>query len=200
MKALVIVAHPDDETIWSGGLILQHPDWDWTILSLCRAEDPDRGPKFKKVCEYLKAVGIMSDLDDSPRVPPIDPERDIGTRIMAAVGEGPWELCLTHGQNGEYGHPRHKEVHSEVLRLAAEGTLPCGELWTFAYDCDSSTGVCRPASWADRLVELSQELLVEKKRLVHERYGYGKDSFEVKACISPEAFQQVKRVDKEIES
>jgi hypothetical protein len=37
MKAAIIVAHPDDETIWSGGLILKKPEWQWTVLSLCRA-------------------------------------------------------------------------------------------------------------------------------------------------------------------
>lgn len=37
MKAAIIVAHPDDETIWSGGLILKKPEWQWTVLSPCRA-------------------------------------------------------------------------------------------------------------------------------------------------------------------
>ena len=38
-EALVIVAHPDDETIWMGGTILKNKNWKWTILSLCRASD-----------------------------------------------------------------------------------------------------------------------------------------------------------------
>ncbi len=78
MKAVIIVAHPDDETIWSGGFVLQHPDWDWTVFTLCRANDPDRVPKFKKVCAHLNATGLMSDLDDSPDLQPIDPKKDIG--------------------------------------------------------------------------------------------------------------------------
>lgn len=36
MKAAIIVAHPDDEIIWCGGLILKHPEWDRTVLSLSR--------------------------------------------------------------------------------------------------------------------------------------------------------------------
>ena len=44
-KALIIVAHPDDETIWMGGTILKYTELEWTIYSLCRASDKDREPK-----------------------------------------------------------------------------------------------------------------------------------------------------------
>ena len=64
IKALCIVAHPDDETIWMGGKILKEKDWDWTILSLCRGDDRDRMPKFKKVCRIYGAKAVISDLDD----------------------------------------------------------------------------------------------------------------------------------------
>ena len=60
----MVVAHPDDETIWMGGTILMNPQIRWTIFSLCRADDRNRAPKFKKVCKYYGARGIISDLDD----------------------------------------------------------------------------------------------------------------------------------------
>jgi LmbE family N-acetylglucosaminyl deacetylase len=28
----VIVAHPDDEVLWAGGLMLMHPDSNWTVI------------------------------------------------------------------------------------------------------------------------------------------------------------------------
>jgi LmbE family N-acetylglucosaminyl deacetylase len=197
MKAVVIVAHPDDETIWCGGLILQHPDWDWTIMSLCRADDPDRAPKFKKVCQIYGAEAIMTDLDDSSVLQPIDPRTDIGRRIVRSTEDTSWDLCVTHGQNGEYGHLRHRQIHSEVLRLVTENRLQCRELWAFAYDCDSATSRCSAATWGEKRVELTARQLSEKKRIVHEEYGYARVSFEVKACISPECFHLVEGKGKE---
>jgi len=81
--------------------------------------------------------------------------------------------------------------------LVIEGRLRCDQLWTFAYECDSETGACRAAPWANRFVELTKSQLAEKKRIIREMYGYAKDSFELKACVSPEAFRRVQPIDQE---
>ena len=72
-SALVIVAHPDDETLWAGGTILMHPETRWTVVALCRRSDPDRAPKFRRVLELLGASGDMGDLDDGPEQTPLRP-------------------------------------------------------------------------------------------------------------------------------
>jgi LmbE family N-acetylglucosaminyl deacetylase len=45
-KCIVVVAHPDDETLWAGGTILLHPDSEWTVLAICKSSDPGRASKF----------------------------------------------------------------------------------------------------------------------------------------------------------
>lgn len=191
MKAAIIVAHPDDETIWSGGLILRHRDWAWTVLSLSRGDDANRRPKFERVCDLLAVRGIISDLDDGNPLKPLNPRREIGRRIMNCLCPTGWDLCVTHGRNGEYGHRRHREVHNEVISLIGDGILECEALWTFGYECNGQPRSCLPGADAEILLDLDPEELLEKKRIVREEYGYAEDSFEVAACISPEAFHRL---------
>ncbi|MBN1555263.1 MAG: PIG-L family deacetylase [Phycisphaerae bacterium] len=188
MNGAVIVAHPDDEIIWCGGVMLSRPDWKWTVLTLCRADDPDRAPKFHTLCVKLGIHGIMSNLNDGETLQAIHPPTDIGNRIIELLPSWRWDLCLTHGRNGEYGHPRHVEVHEAVLHLFRNGILACDALWTFAYECEAPTGRCAPADWGDHVVELTDEQLQEKRRIIREEYGFPLGSFEETACISPESF------------
>ncbi|MFW6155661.1 MAG: PIG-L family deacetylase [Planctomycetota bacterium] len=197
---LVVVAHPDDETLWCGGLILRRPDWVWTILSLCRGDDDDRRPKFQRVCAHLGARAIISDLNDGNPPVPIDPPEDIGRRVRRHAGDRAWGLVLTHGANGEYGHPRHREVHREVLRLADRGHLRCEDLWTFAYDCAAATGRCAGQADAPIRIDLTDDQLAGKRRIIHDLYGYGADAFETRACISPETFRRHHRRPQRVSS
>ncbi len=188
--AVIVVAHPDDEIIWCGGQILRNPDWDWMLVCLCRAEDPSRRPRFRTVCDRLGVCGRIFNLDDSNPLKPIRPGLDIARPIMEAAGQMEWDLVLTHGENGEYGHPRHCQVHQVVFDLVRDGELCTRELWTFAYDCNANTGRCRPRDDAGVRSPLTGRQLAEKKRIVREVYGYAADSFELRACISPEAFHR----------
>ena len=192
MKIAVIVAHPDDEIIWAGGLIIGRPEWEWTVFALCRGDDADRRPKFERICMMLGIEGLISDLDDGDPLGAIDVERDIGERVLRRLGDEDWDLCLTHGRNGEYGHRRHRQVHEAVAAIAERGALRCRRLWTFAYEAASPAGECRPAPWADVTLPLAELVLAEKRRIVRDEYGYPEDGFEVKACISPEGFVRLK--------
>jgi len=55
----LIVAHPDDETLWAGGTVLINPEVNWEIISLCRKSDEDRNPKFFKSLMLLEISGIL---------------------------------------------------------------------------------------------------------------------------------------------
>ena len=73
-RAAVVVAHPDDETLWAGGTLLMSSECHWTVVTLCRRSDTDRAPKFFRVLEYLGAAGTMGDLDDGPEQNPLMPQ------------------------------------------------------------------------------------------------------------------------------
>lgn len=59
----IIVAHPDDETLWAGGEILNNPLWQCFVVCLCRKNDDERATKFYKVLKILQVEGIMDNLD-----------------------------------------------------------------------------------------------------------------------------------------
>ena len=72
LRAAVVVAHPDDETLWCGGYMLSHPELHWRIVTLCRASDPDRAPKFSRVLErfgaevYHRSSGYSRSMNSMP--------------------------------------------------------------------------------------------------------------------------------------
>ncbi len=194
MKRLIIVAHPDDETIWMGGTILKYPNKEWTIVSLCRKEDSDRKPKFIKVCKYLNAEPIISNLDDE-KLNPLPIEK-IMKKIKSIVPEKEYDVIYTHGENGEYGHIRHKEIHEAIKRLIANKELKCGKFITFSYANSEKTApnnsqlrIPIPNIDADEYVQLSRDNFKKKLFLIKNIYGFGGDSFEVLSCSNFEAFK-----------
>jgi len=128
-RCLVIVAHPDDETIWMGGMILKHKDWEWTIFSLCRKSDKDRMLKFKEVCDFYGAKFIITDLEDI-KLKPLKNGK-IKELLINNLKRKKYDIIFTHWENGEYGHIRHKEIHKAVLDLIDKKELECDNLYCF---------------------------------------------------------------------
>jgi LmbE family N-acetylglucosaminyl deacetylase len=130
----IIVAHPDDETLWAGGTILNHPDWHCFILSLCRASDKNRAPRFYKALKILGSDGNMADLDDGPQQRPLDSYL-VTKAILEGLPPFSYDLIISHDPNGEYTrHLRHEEVGKAVIRLWSSEKISATELWTFAYE------------------------------------------------------------------
>ena len=187
-NCVVIVAHPDDETLWAGGTILMHPDNNWTVVTLCRGSDPDRAPKFAKALERFGAKGVMGDLDDGPEQTPL---RTIAIEdaIIGLLPSDRYDLVITHGLWGEYtSHRRHEEVAKAVMALRESGRFAAKEVWMFAYEDGGRKYLPRPMADADVFVRLPQDIWETKYRIITETYGFAADSFEAKTTPKEEAF------------
>ena len=188
-KCAIVVAHPDDETLWAGGLILMHPGAQWTVITVCRKSDPDRAPKFLKALNALHASGAMGDLDDGPEQIPLA-EREIQDTIMELLPSNKYDYILTHSTSGEYTrHLRHEETARAVLGLWNSGRLQAEQVLSFAYEDGGKQYLPRPDQNADLTIELPDDVWRKKYGIITGIYGFGEDSFEAMTTPRQEAFR-----------
>jgi LmbE family N-acetylglucosaminyl deacetylase len=188
MKACVIVAHPDDETLWAGGTVLARSEYSWTVLTVCRRSDPDRAPRFFKAVERLGAKGLMADLDDGPDQRPLDAGL-IRAAILDLLPRADYDLLVTHSPFGEYTrHRRHEETSRAVTGLWERRRLTAGELWLFAYEDGGKQYLPRPIERAHLRIPLEDGTWKEKVDIIQNIYGFRPDSWEAGANPRLEAF------------
>jgi LmbE family N-acetylglucosaminyl deacetylase len=184
----VVVAHPDDETLWAGGLLLSHPEWSPFIVTLCRGEDPDRAPRFIKALECLGAKGVMGNLDDGPDQFPLSTEH-MEAAILSLLPRLEFDILLTHAPQGEYTwHRRHGEVSRAVQELWRDGRIQARALWQFAYEDGGGTYAPRPQKKASFQISLPDAVWQEKFGIITSIYGFDEASWEAKAVTRTEAF------------
>jgi hypothetical protein len=115
-RLTMIVAHPDDETLWGGGYILRHPG-DW-LVQCCSVPvaDPVRAERFHTACARLGARGRVLQNRDQYEVQLAD---------LTAL-DLDFDLIVTHGPAGEYGHPHHVQVSAHVRAWATGRVVTFG--------------------------------------------------------------------------
>jgi LmbE family N-acetylglucosaminyl deacetylase len=126
---LLVVAHPDDESIFFAGLILQKRKLPWRILCVTDGNADKNGNQraldFAAACKALKVndFAILNFKDKFEQRVPVD---DL---IAILKKETPHEV-FTHGPLGEYGHPHHQDVCLAVHRAFAKK-----KVFSLAYNC-----------------------------------------------------------------
>ncbi len=187
-NAAVIVAHPDDEILWAGGLIMMNPDYKWHIVALCRGDDPDRAPRFYRVMKQLKAAGKMGMLDDSPEQTPLH-RRHIKQTILSLLPDLDFDLIISHNPHGEYTrHLRHEEIGKEVITLWRQNKLCAKELWLFAYEDGNKAYLPKAVGNAHKYLNIPRKIWQAKYTIITEIYGFAADSFEARTTPTVEAF------------
>lgn len=186
--AVVIVAHPDDETLWAGGTILMHRGWHWFIAALCRGDDSDRASRFFNAVTRLRASGAIGHLHDGPEQVSLC-ESDVQEAVLSLLPVRSYDIVITHSPFGEYSrHLRHEETGMAVLSLWENGTIHTKQLWMFAYEDGGKKHLPRPIENAHCRKKLPNDTLEEKRAIIEEIYGFGPYSFEGRTAPMEEAF------------
>ena len=189
----VIVAHPDDETLWVGGMILSNPSAQWFIVCLSRKKDKERATRFGNALKDLGAEGVMGDLDDGPTQKPVA-NKVVEDLIIKLLPHRHYDLIITHNPSGEYTrHLRHEETSNAVMRLWNSGKIDARELWTFAYEDGNKAYYPRPIQTAFICQRLWGDIWFKKYRIITETYGFATNSWEALTTPETEAFQQIFR-------
>lgn len=117
MKALCLVAHPDDCVIFAYSYIWHHPELDWTIGYLTYSLPHPRAQEFADFWHRRNIPTIFLGFEDHWH----DQEQKQFTRwTEESADRACWnlardyDLVLTHDEHGDYGHIHHALVHRAV--------------------------------------------------------------------------------------
>lgn len=117
MKALCMVAHPDDCVIFAYSYIYNHPQHDWTIAYLTYSAHTPRGNEMANFWSKRRVnTEFLGHVDDYHDIKAGQCSFDTGLaqQQIAKLIEK-YDLVLTHDKQGDYGHIHHKFVHDCVI-------------------------------------------------------------------------------------
>jgi LmbE family N-acetylglucosaminyl deacetylase len=116
MKALCLVAHPDDCVIFAYSYIHNHPEHKWTICYLTYNNWDQRGKEMSDFwrkrnisCVFMGYTDDYRDIENKK----ISFNEEQARRELGNIAAD-YDLVLTHDEHGDYGHIHHVFVHDCV--------------------------------------------------------------------------------------
>jgi len=176
---LVVSAHPDDETLFAGGTLACYAlkGNDVYILETTRGEGGEVGEppltdrenlgpfREQEVRKAAKTLGAR-DIFFLPFIDPYMEINGIARRIEAPlkifaeaigdyIGKIQPNVVITHGSNGEYGHPQHIYTH-QATRMALNNAAPQTALlsWSAWYEPSERERVLNRDDRADIICDI----------------------------------------------
>lgn len=120
IKNVMIVAHPDDETLWGGAHIAEGG---WLIICLTNGDNAVRNKEFFQVMKETGNYGIMlkyPDLTKHQKDNWSTVKEQITKDIRYIVRYKDWDQIVTHNPLGEYGHIQHLMTNLIVTNVCVQ--------------------------------------------------------------------------------
>jgi len=119
---LMIVAHPDDETLWGGAHLLEG---NYLVVCITNGNNKIRRQEFADVMDATNNVGLHLSYPDKENGVRSDWNSVIGLLeddLRLILEYKNWELVVTHNPDGEYGHIHHQMTSAVVTEIIDELT------------------------------------------------------------------------------
>jgi beta-galactosidase GanA len=118
LKAMVMVAHPDDCVIFAYSFMHRYKQLDWTVCYLTYTESDARGHEFAEFWQRrgvaTKFLGYVDDYRDiEANKISFDTQAAAENIRQAILGQ---DVVLTHDHCGDYGHLHHVFVNQTVCQ------------------------------------------------------------------------------------
>jgi len=119
---LMVVAHPDDESLFGGAqLILEH---DWKVVCVTNGNNSVRRSEFEEVMQVTNSQFEIWDFLDRLYIPL--KEEQLKIELLRVTSEKKWDKIVTHNSIGEYGHLHHFQLHRIMSQIV-------DVMWTFDF-------------------------------------------------------------------
>lgn len=129
-RKLMIVAHPDDESIWGGGHLA---DGGYLVVCITNGRHETRRAEFERAMKISQNQYLILDYPDKT----FDRRDDwsacgdaIAKDLKKIMEYCDWDLVVTHNPEGEYGHEHHIMTNIMVTQIYEESELS-GTLYFF---------------------------------------------------------------------
>lgn len=127
MRAVMIIAHPDDDALFGGPFQRAHCDKEWQVVCATYNATHQRGRELVRWqavndCFNTAFLDLHDDPSDYERGVSSFSEVDVLARLARLNLNA--DLCLTHNDAGEYGHPHHMVVGAAARRWAIAQGVP----------------------------------------------------------------------------